>query len=80
MNVEDLRSMNEEELMRSHDRYMQNRAEHYNIFLDELSRREASRQGERMESLTKSINRLTLIITAATIVGVILTAWGVLFG
>ncbi len=64
--VEDLRNKSEEELMRLHDETMQNRAAHYNIFLDELARREAVRQGERMEKLTRSIDLLTWSVTVAT--------------
>jgi hypothetical protein len=93
VNVEDLRSMTEEELIRSHDTEMQNRAAHYNIYLDELRRRESERQGERMEALTcsmvsqgermekltRSINILTIIVVIATLIGVALTAWSVLF-
>jgi hypothetical protein len=50
------------------------------VYTDELRRREAVRQGERMEALTKSLNRLTWFITVATIIGVALTAWAVLSG
>lgn len=74
MRVEDLRSMSEGELIRRHNDEMQNRAAHYNIYLDEMRRRETLRQGERMERLTRSINRLTWVITGATIIGVVLTA------
>lgn len=80
MNIEDLRSMSEEELIRGHDSDMQNRMPHYNVYLDELARRGALRQGERMEKLTTSINTLTIVITVATLVGVGLTAWSLLFG
>ena len=80
MRVQNLRSMTEEELIRSHDSEVQNRAAHYNIYLDELRLRETLRQGERMEALTTSINRLTWVITGATIIGVVLTALGLLFG
>ena len=80
MRAQNLRSMTEEELIRSHDSEVQNRAAHYNIYLDELRRRETLRQGERMETLTTSINRLTWVITGATIIGVVLTALGLLFG
>ena len=80
MRAQNLRSMTEEELIRSHDSEVQNRAAHYNIYLDELRRRETLRQGERMEALTTSINRLTWVITGATIIGVVLTALGLLFG
>ena len=80
MKIEDLRKLSEDELIQRHDASMQNRVAHYNIFLDELARREAMRQGERMETLTASINRLTWVITIATILGVLLTAAGLLSG
>jgi len=80
LKIEDLRKLSEDELIRRHDASMQNRVAHYNIFLDELARREAMRQGERMETLTASINRLTWVITIATILGVLLTAAGLLSG
>jgi len=81
MKVSDLRSMPEEELMRRHDSEMLNRSAHYNIYLDELRRREMSRQGERMEALTRSLNRftrwlvwLTVLIAISTIVSVVIAA------
>lgn len=80
MNIEDLRNVSEEELIRGHDSDMHNRAPHYNVYLDELARRETLRQGERMEKLTRSINALTIVITIATLVGVALTAWSLLAG
>jgi hypothetical protein len=80
LNVEDLRRMTEDELIRRHNSEMQNRAPHYNIFLDEMRRREMVEQGERMETLTRSINRLTWVITGATLIGVGLTAWTLLAG
>jgi len=79
MKIEDLRNMSEAELIRGHDAMMKDRAPHYNIFLDELARREAMRQGERMEALTKSINWLTWVITVATIFGVLLALRGLLY-
>jgi hypothetical protein len=80
VNVERLRSLPEdpeEELIRLHNQEMQARAAHYNVYLDELARHEAVRQGERMEeltrstkaqgerveALTRSINRLTWGLT-----------------
>jgi ABC-type nitrate/sulfonate/bicarbonate transport system permease component len=38
------------------------------------------RQGERMEALTRSLNRLTWAIAIATFIGVALTAWTLLSG
>ncbi len=48
--------------------------------LAELARREAVRQGTVMETLTRSLNRLTWVITVATIVGVCLTAAALVLG
>jgi len=87
MKVSNLRSMSEEELMDRHDSEMLSRSAHYNIYLDELRRREMVRQGERMEALTTSLNRftrwlvwLTVLITISTIISVALTAWAVFSG
>lgn len=43
------------------------------VYADELNRREAERQGTRMEKLTKSMNRLTWAAVAVAVVGVILS-------
>jgi hypothetical protein len=72
--------MPEDELMRQHEELMEHRAEHYNVFLDELTRREAVRQGGRMEALPRSLNRLTWVIAGATIVGVLLTVLMLILG
>jgi len=66
--------------MQLHNEEMKNRSAHYNVYLDELSRRETVRQGKRMEALTRSLNRLTWVITVATLIGVALTAWTLLSG
>lgn len=80
MNVEDLRSMSDEELVRAHDQEMWNRAPHYNIYLNELARRAAEDQGQRMEDLTRSIKWLTWVVTVATIIGVALTIGNIAVG
>ncbi len=87
VNIEQLRDASEEELIRRHNGLMQGRSEHYNVFLDELARRETVRQGERMEALTRSLSRLTwwivvltVLIAIATIIGVALAAWTLLSG
>jgi hypothetical protein len=77
VDIEYLRSTSEEELMQLHNEAMQNRAPHYNVFLDELARREAIRQGERMEVLTRSLNRLTWWIVVLTVIVVVATLVGV---
>ena len=80
VNVEYLRSASEEELMRLHNEAMHNRAAHYYVFLDELARREAERQGERMEALTRSMNRFAGVGVAVPIVGVVLSLLTLLSG
>ncbi len=80
MNVEDLRNMSEEELIRGHDSDMHNRVPHYNVNLDGLTQRETLRQGERTEKLIRSINAHTIVITIATLLGVVLAGCGLLSG
>ena len=60
---------------------------HARSYTDELARRKMDRQGERMETLTRSLNRLTwwivaltVLIAIATLIGVGLTAWTLLSG
>ena len=45
-----------------------------------LEHRQITRQGHRMEALTRSMNRLGWIVVLATIVGASMTAWTVLSG
>ncbi len=72
--IEQLRDLPDEEVIRRHDAMAQNTVVGTQHYLDELARRDMVRQGERMERLTASINRLTWVIMAATIIGVLLTA------
>jgi type IV secretory pathway component VirB8 len=74
VDIERLRRLPEEELMRLQDEEMRHRAAHYNMFLAELVHRAEIRQEERMDELTRSINRLTWVVIVATILIVILTA------
>ena len=99
----ELRELPEVELVRRHDALVeyvartdpyitppvvtQERMSRIEAFSTELARREAVRQGERMEELTTSLNRLTkwivwltVLIAFATIVGVGLTALALLSG
>jgi hypothetical protein len=85
--IDRLQTMSEEELKQLHKDQMKNRAAHYNVYLDELARRETVRQGERMEALTRGLNALTwwivvltVAIAIATFAGVGLTAWTILSG
>jgi len=101
--ISELRDLQEAELERRHDALVeyvartdpfvtppivtQQRLSRIEAFATELARRETERQGERMEALTTSLNRLTwwivaltVFIAVATLVGVVLTAWTVLSG
>jgi hypothetical protein len=69
-----LRDLPDEEVIRRHDSIAQHTVVGTQHYLNELARRDAIRQGERMERLTVSINRLTWVIMVATIFGIILTA------
>ena len=90
--VSELHALPEGQLIEKHDALVEEAAatkkpnpsaklqwlERARVYTDELARREAVRQGERMEALTRSMNRLTKIVTIATIAGVIATKAGVL--
>lgn len=73
--VHDLRGLTDEELIRRHDELARNTLVGTQHYLDELNRREQVRQTEAMVNLTKSINRMTVVITVATILGVAVSAF-----
>ncbi len=82
--INELQALPEERVIEKHDALVDEAAasrkpaisskllllERAQFYANELARRETVRQGERMEALTRSINRLTWVITVATIVGV----------
>ena len=45
-----------------------------------LEYRQSTRQSQRIEALTRSMNRLTWVVVLATIVGVAMTVWVLLSG
>lgn len=69
-----LREMSDEQLIVSHDRLAENTALGVNYYLDELRRRAADRQTERLVELTVAIERLTRVVTVLTGVSVVLAA------
>jgi hypothetical protein len=85
--INELHAFPEEQVIEKHDALVDEAAasskppvsskllllERAQFYANELARRETVRQGERMETLTRSINRLTWVITLATIAGVGLT-------
>jgi hypothetical protein len=72
--------MSDEEIISEHGKHAGNMVIGTQHYLDELARRDAVRQGKRMERLTVSINRLTVVILIAIIAGVILTGIGLYLG
>jgi hypothetical protein len=99
--ISELHAFTEKELAEKHDALVEEAAntaarhieqktrilERAHVYADELARREAAEQGERMETLTRSLNHLTwwivaltVLIAIATIIGVVLTAWTLLSG
>jgi cytochrome c553 len=91
--VEELRALPDAEIERRHDAVMQSlsddsigdlerqirigRAHAYRAILEY---RQSTRQSQRMEALTRSMNRLTWVVVLATIVGVAMTVWVLLSG
>ena len=91
--LEELRSLPDAEIERRHDVTMQSlsdrsigeverqirigRAHAYRAILEY---RQGTRQGQRMEALTKSMDRLTWVVVLATMVSVVMTAWVLLSG
>ncbi len=89
----ELRALPDAELERRHDATVQSltdgpidaqerqlrvgRAHAYRIILEY---RQSARQAQRMEALTRSMNRLTWVVVLATIAGVGMTVWVVLSG
>jgi hypothetical protein len=67
--IEDLRDMSDDELIRAHDRLAKNtQAVGVNYYLEELARRRSDRQQTTMIRLTWAIAAMTLVVTIATIV------------
>ena len=78
--IDELRELSDEEVVQRHDANAGPTVVGTQHYLNELARRDTVRQGERMEALTKSINRLTWVIMVATLIGVVLTAISLLSG
>jgi hypothetical protein len=91
--LEELRAVPDAEIERRHDAVVQalsdtsidaqerqiriGRAHAYRIILEH---RQSARQAQRMEALTRSMNRLSWVVVLATIVGIGMTAWALLSG
>ena len=91
--VAELRTLPDAELERRHDAVVQSltngsmdaqerqlRIERAHAYRGELAQRQSVRQAERIEALTRSMNRLTWVVVIATIAGVGMTVWVLLSG
>ena len=91
--VEELRDLPDAELERRHDAVVralgdsslepqerQPYVERAHAYRAVLAQRQSARQAERMEALTRSMNRLTWVVVLATIAGVGITVWAALSG
>lgn len=70
--IAQLRDMSDDELIRAHDRLAKNtQGVGVNYYLAELARRDSARQQLTMIRLTWAIVGMTLVVTIATIVNLI---------
>jgi len=72
----DLRTKSDEELVAEHDRLAKTTVDSLDYFLDELARRENSRQYARIEALTNQMRWLTVAIGIMTLVVTVATVYG----
>jgi hypothetical protein len=68
--LNELRAASDEELIERHDRLAKDTIVGVNYYLEELARRDAQAQGDRVESLTKTVVNLTWVIAILTAVNV----------
>lgn len=74
LSLSDLRNLTYDELVEKHDYQAKTTVVGIQYFLDELSRRYQERQAEAMLRFTRWITAMTVIITVATLVNVVLAA------
>jgi len=67
-NYQELRKVSDEELIKAHDAKSVSTEGGVNYYLDELRRRDAARQGDRLEDMTRKILWLTVCIAVLTVV------------
>jgi hypothetical protein len=82
-----LRALSDEEIVRLYDEFADRTGVGLNFYRDELVRRDAQRQGDRMEAMTARIQAmtakmlwLTIAVLVLTIVNVALVALTVIRG
>jgi len=69
--IRELRSASEKELIQEHDELAEHTLPGVDYYLNELARRESARQQATMIRLTYAIAAMTLVVTIATIVNLI---------
>ena len=66
----ELRELTDDELIEKYDQTARNTQVGLRHWADELNRRSQKRQTDSMLRLTRSINRMTVVITVATVMNV----------
>lgn len=77
-NYEKLQLLSDQELIEMYNQRATNTSAGTGFYIEELSRRKADRQNQKMLEMTKNINRMTLVITMLTIVNVFLVGYTIL--
>lgn len=75
--IAQLRARSDDELIAAHDQLAKHTSVGTQHYEDELARRENARSASRVEALTETMKRLTVVITVLTAMNVVLTAVGV---
>ncbi len=70
--LKELRAMSDDQLIEKHDALAKDTGVGTQHFLDEVARREQSRQTETMLSYTRWITWMTIIVTLATSVNLVI--------
>lgn len=78
--IASIRALPDEILIREHDEAAATTIVGTGFYLDELARREASRNADAVLRATVTVARLTWVITGLTVVNVVLVAVSILRG
>jgi hypothetical protein len=74
--IAELRNTPDDVLITKHDALASNTVVGVSYYLDEIRRREATRQGDRLERLTRAMAWMTGVITVATIINLLVFIFG----
>ena len=75
ISVKELKELTEAELIVRHDKAGQSTQVGVNYYLDELRSRQMATYANRMDRLTRGIFWMTLVVTLATCINVVIFAW-----